>query len=128
MPNNEYVLRSDALKAVCENCSMHGSDGEPCSSRCEDYALVQKIPAADVEPVKHGYWVYKMRERNKCEFVSGFDHLGDWHTITVITHVKGPVPYCGLCGALAAESFLDHCPRCGAKMDTEPPKEEDNAD
>jgi len=86
--------------------------------------MIEEAPAADVEPVKHGYWVYKMRERNKCEFVSGFDHLGDWHTITVITHVKGPVPYCGLCGALAADSFLDYCSRCGAKMDAEPPKEE----
>lgn len=51
MPNNDYILRADALKAVCENCSMHGDEGEPCSSRCEDYALVLKIPAADVVPV-----------------------------------------------------------------------------
>lgn len=55
MPNNDYILRSDALKAVCENCSMHGDDGEPCSSRCEDYALVLKIPAADVEPKRR--WI-----------------------------------------------------------------------
>lgn len=50
MPNNDYILRSDALKAVCENCSMQGDEGKPCSSRCEDYAFVLKIPAADVEP------------------------------------------------------------------------------
>ena len=50
MPNNDYIPRGDALKAVCENCSMQGDGGKPCSSRCEDYALVLKIPAADVEP------------------------------------------------------------------------------
>lgn len=55
MPNNDCILRCDALKAVCENCSMHGDEGEPCSSRCEDYALVLKIPAADVEPKKR--WI-----------------------------------------------------------------------
>lgn len=87
---------------------------------------LSRIPAADVEPVRHGYWVYKMRERTKYEKVTGFDELGFIHTVTVQTHVKGPVPYCGLCDALAADSFMDHCPRCGAKMDTEPPKEEDN--
>ena len=55
MPNNDYILRSDALKAVCENCSMQGDEGQPCTSRCEDYALVLKIPAADVEPKRR--WI-----------------------------------------------------------------------
>lgn len=81
--------------------------------------IIEDAPAADAEPVRHGHWVYKMRERNKCENVTGFDELGFVHTITVNTHVKGPVPYCGLCNALAADSFLDYCPRCGAKMDGE---------
>lgn len=88
--------------------------------------IIEDAPAADVEPVRHGYWVYKMRERTKYENVTGFDELGFIHTVTVRTHVKGPVPYCGLCDALAADSFMDHCPRCGAKMDSEPPKEDEN--
>lgn len=114
MPNNDYIPRSDAISLIV--------NGNELIGRGWLIKELSTLPAADVEPVKHGYWVYKMRERNKCELVSGFDHLGDWHTITVITHVKGPVPYCGLCGALAADSFLDCCPRCGAKMDMEPQK------
>lgn len=124
MPNNDYILRGDAVSAFCGNCEateICGQLGEPC----EEVKRINAIPAADVEPVKHGYWVYKMRESTKYENVTGFDELGFIHTVTVQTHVKGPVPYCGLCDALAADSFMDHCPRCGAKMDAEPPKEED---
>lgn len=80
---------------------------------------VDAEPAADVEPVRHGHWVYKMRERIRYENVTGTDPLGETHTVTVKTHVRGPVPYCSLCDALAADSFLDYCPRCGAKMDGE---------
>lgn len=103
MPNEDYIKRSDAINAI------------PGEWKPE----IERIPAADVEPVRHGHWVYKMRERNKCENVTGFDELGFVHTVTVNTHVKGPVPYCGLCNALAADSFLDYCPKCGAKMDGE---------
>lgn len=80
---------------------------------------LREIPAADVEPVRHGYWVYKMRELIRYEDVTGTDPLGGVQTVNVKTHVRGPVPYCSLCNALAADSFLDYCPRCGAKMDGE---------
>lgn len=52
MPD-DYIKRSDALKAVCETCSEHGENGEPCDGHCGDYTLIQNIPAADVEPVVH---------------------------------------------------------------------------
>lgn len=116
MPNDDYILRSDAVSAFCMTCDgteVCGQLGEPC----DEVKRIMAIPAADVEPVRHGFWVYKMRERNKCETVTGFDALGIVHTITVNTHVKGYVPYCGLCNALSADSFLDYCPRCGAKND-----------
>lgn len=50
MPNNDYILRSKALKAVCETCSEHGEEGEPCAGHCGDYALIENIPAANAEP------------------------------------------------------------------------------
>lgn len=79
--------------------------------------IIEDSPAADVAPVKHGHWVYKMRELIRYEDVTGTDPLGGTQTVTVKTHVRGPVPYCSLCDALAADSFLDYCPRCGAKME-----------
>ena len=84
-----------------------------------DIMALCEMDTADVAPVKHGHWVYKMRERNRYENLTGTDPLGETHTVTVKTHVRGPVPYCSLCDALAADSFLDYCPRCGAKMDLE---------
>lgn len=81
--------------------------------------IIEDFPAADVAPVKHGHWVYKMRELIRYEDVTGTDPLGGTQTVTVKTHVRGPVPYCSLCDALAADSFLDYCPRCGAKMNEE---------
>ena len=79
--------------------------------------IIKDASAADVAPVRHGHWAYIIRERNKYEKVTGFDAMGFTHIVIVHTHVRGPVPYCSECGALAADSFLDYCPRCGARMD-----------
>lgn len=87
------------------------------------WALIERQPAADVAEVRHGHWVYKMRELIRYEDVTGTDPLGGIQTVTVKTHVRGAVPYCSLCDALAADSFLDYCPRCGAKMDGETKEE-----
>ena len=117
MPD-EYIKRGDALLEI-ESIPK----GNWSTKRFVD--AIEKVPAADVEPVRHGHWVYKMRERNKTEKVTGFDELGFNHTVIVNTHVKGKVPYCSECNALAADSFLDFCPHCGAKMDGEPKEEDD---
>lgn len=98
MPNNDYILRGNALKAVCENCSMHGDEGEPCSSRCEDYALVLKIPAADVELVRHGRWI----PINRSNPV--------WSQFGIKQHK------CSECGC-EEESARKRCPECGAKLE-----------
>lgn len=113
MPD-EYIKRSDAIQALreAEKRVQNGGFVNPCG-------VIENIPAADVAPVKHGHWVYKMREFIRYEDVTGTDPLGGTQTVTVKTHVRGAVPYCSLCDALAADSFLDYCPRCGAKMNEE---------
>ena len=128
MPNNDYILRSDALKAVCENCSMHGDEGKPCSSRCEDYALVLKIPAADVEPKrKTGRWVYKHRTQVHYHKETGEDVMtGEKRTVMVYDDLSGKYPHCPYCDALAADSFMDYCPHCGSQMLPELPEGENN--
>lgn len=48
MPNNDYILRSDAVSAFCGNCEgteVCGQLGEPC----EEVKRIKAIPAADVE-------------------------------------------------------------------------------
>ena len=104
MQNDEYILRSDALKAVCENCSMHGDEGEPCSSRCEDYALVLKIPAADVEPKrKSGRWI----------IAGAYD---DFYQC----------PECGEMWPIFSTIEWKCCPICECKIITNRPKGEDD--
>jgi hypothetical protein len=121
-------IDADLLKTILEErrneaTNLYGVLGGAVSGCIK---LLNQQPAADVAPVKHGHWVYKMRELIRYEDVTGTDPLGGTQTVAVKTHVRGPVPYCSLCDALAADSFLDYCPRCGAKMDAEPPEGEDD--
>lgn len=62
----------------------------------EVYGEMQRIPAADVQEVKHGEWIK--------EKPSAFVH---WH--------------CSVCGDCyyLDEPNAEYCPRCGAKMDGE---------
>ena len=77
------------------------------------------IPAVDAVPVVHGRWIYKERHRKSYRQYTGFDDAGETHTIMVLEESDGKEPYCSECGAQAAESFLDYCPNCGARMDGE---------
>ena len=49
MPNNDYILRSDAVSAFCGNCEVPDICrmlGKPC----KEVKQIKAIPAADVEP------------------------------------------------------------------------------
>ena len=94
MPEKEYIER-EALqnKAFGENhpTFYDGQDIADWYEKC-----INEIPAADVAPVRHGYWVKEKR-----------DVLIHWH-----------------CSACKECYYLDmpnaeYCPHCGAKMDEE---------
>ena len=49
MSNNDYILRGNAISAICGDCKateICGQLGEPC----EEVKQINAIPAADVEP------------------------------------------------------------------------------
>ena len=77
----DYIDREAVLMKLMQ-------DG--CSAK--NVQLITDIPAADVEPVRHGYWD---------------DSLG-WI-----------YPYCSVCGNshMSMRRILPYCPNCGAKMD-----------
>lgn len=119
MPNNDYILRSDALKAIrYENWREENRVPSIEELHLTEYQLlaeaINKIPAADVEPVRHRRWIpgdYVAVEHGECVTYPG-------EGIT-----------CSWCHYGFKRRFLwsrDYCPHCGAKMDAEPPKEEDN--
>lgn len=64
--------------------------------------LVEKIPTADVQEVRHGRWKYK--------------------TLDNFRKVECTCTHCGWSGVENYDSYVDisdfeYCPNCGAKMD-----------
>lgn len=84
--------------------------------RSDPVCIIEDAPAADVEPVRHGWWI------------PGDRFVYDGHGETV-RHPGGIT--CSQCRYSFAEKYLwsrSYCPHCGAKILPEPPKGEDNAD
>ena len=92
--SKEYIDRDAVLRAIL---------GQPPDAHYPGWYAdsIKEIPAADVAPVVHGYWV----------------------------EIKGMAPpeyhgkhKCSVCGEKALckkmhEVLSDYCPHCGAKMD-----------
>lgn len=127
MPNEDYIKRSDALKAIL-GVSIYDTIEELEGARTisentwadglyDAYKIVEEeVDAADVEPVRHGWWIPG----------DHFEYDGHGETVR---HPGGIT--CSQCRYNFAEKYLwsrSYCPHCGAKMDAEPPKEVDNGD
>lgn len=62
---DEYISREEAVKAFCEKCRGY-YDGH-CIHRVEcDVDVIQTVPSADVQPVKHGRWERRMTKIYAC--------------------------------------------------------------
>ena len=100
MPNNDYVKREDIFPAVTE-IAKEIVFGNQDDDKVVD--IINSIPAADVEPVRHGHFIG-----------TEFDGYADGN----------PVYYeweCSECGCVFEddEPNYRYCPNCGAKMDGE---------
>lgn len=93
MPNDDYILRSDALKATCENCTEH----YVCNGKCDDTDRLRKIPAADVEPKrKTGVWLEEEATDD-----------GNWRYICSV---------CGYADIQSRSAQVPYCWHCGSRM------------
>ena len=111
MPNNDYILRSDALFEL----HRFASAKDPAlmiAYRVDLCERIEKIPAADVEPKRGtGWWIpgdYVAIEHGECVTYPG-------EGIT-----------CSYCHYGFKSRFLwsrNYCPHCGSWMLPEPPKE-----
>lgn len=106
MPNNDYVKREDIFPAVTE-IAKEIVFGNQDDDKVVD--IINSIPAADVEPVRYGQWV-------KTAGMAPPEFAGSYHCSE-----------CGWHGRSRKEREYKRCPECGAKMDAEPPKGEDDA-
>ena len=82
----EYIEREAAYREICTDDTLSGYEKAYC---CE---IIKAIPAADVVPVRHGWWIYDHR----CEF-----------RCSVCGEFSNSKPYRGK---------ENYCPNCGAKM------------
>lgn len=134
MPNNDYILRSDAINALKVSAMLRNldsvEDGPAHRYKRAAERIIAGVPAADVEPKrKTGRRVYKHRTQGHIFKETGVDVMtGEKRTVLVYTNLSGKYPHCLYCDALAADSFMDYCPHCGAKMLPEPPKGEENVE
>ena len=100
MPTNDYINRSDALSLIV--------GGNELIGRGWLIKELATLPAADVEPVRHGRWIPINRTNPS------------WSQFGIAQHK------CSECGG---EEMIarKRCPECGAKMDAELPKGENDA-
>lgn len=95
----DYISRDELRKhlADCMTAEFFDSDMKKAVVGIDVY--VENMPAADVQPVKHGYWVEEEPRVLKCS----------------VCGERAPMNYLG-------QNCIDsrYCPWCGTKMDTEP--------
>lgn len=88
----EYIEREAALAAIN---ALRGPRAMP-------KICIEKIPAADVAPVRHGRWVCE----DSNAYVDNYrcNQCGE---------------YIHLCNEIYTQEKQNYCPNCGAKMDEE---------
>lgn len=91
----EYIEREKLMEKFCWHCEATACGDDECFYK----RVMYSIPAADVQPVKHGRW-----ELGK----GGNDFIGY------------PVYNCSVCGYCNEDLYrFLYCPNCGARMDGE---------
>lgn len=102
MPNNDYILRGDAVSAFCGNCEateVCRQLGEPC----EEVKQINAIPAAEVEGKRMpGVWLEQDETPNvssdkiyRCSVCGYADEQSP----------SAEVPYCWHCGSKMKKMF-----------------------
>ena len=79
------------------------------------YSIIRYLPPA--QPQRTGKWIKKHRHYGGFRSYTGFDAMGEQHTVTVDERTEYDDLYCSECGARSADNFLNFCPNCGAKME-----------
>ena len=103
-------LREEQCKKVCRIL-----DNVLANRPTERDSLIVAVRKAFAEP-KRGEWIKKHRHYGGFRSYTGFDAMGEQHTVTVDERTEYDDLYCSECGARSADNFLNFCQKCGAKM------------
>ena len=104
-----------------------------CCCEGENYAFVPvadviqalrqaEAQTGEVEPVVHGFWIYKRRLTGGFRIRKGL--LKNWESVKVLIDEREATmePFCSVCGThndSTNDQNMRYCPCCGAKMDGE---------
>lgn len=95
---DEYIRRGEALSEACKGCSID-FPCEPCEPKdCEIKARLQAIPAADVTPVRHGWWIPAQDYSDGNEDIE-CSSCGEWFKSLELCGRLGEPNYCPVCGS-----------------------------
>ena len=101
MAEKVYVEKRAALNAICKACDrQHPDDKENCPQKfagCMEFYNVFELPAADVEPVRHGHWIRPFPTTTKS--------------------YKYICSLCGMTNYFIGNAVGKSCSHCTAKMD-----------
>ena len=88
-----YLNKEKTIEAIRKYADIKHSNGEPIeyvNGILKSVSVISEQPSADVEEVKHGYWI----------------------------EAEGGLFYCCTnCGYIVDYQLTSYCPNCGAKMD-----------
>ena len=104
-----------------------------CCCEGENYAFVPvadviqamrqaEAQTGEVEPVVHGFWIYKRRRSGGFRIRKGL--LKNWESVKVLIDEREDTmePFCSVCGThndSTNDQNMRYCPHCWAKMDGE---------
>lgn len=98
----EYISREELRKHLkeCYEDKLFDADMRKVTFGIDVY--VENMPAADVQPVKHGRWItWDDSGFTKCSCCNSEYYISDLQVVG------------------DSEGFVDFCPNCGARMDGE---------
>ena len=137
---SDYISREAAVKIAQKYGLVNGSALGRHTGLADCIAIeIEGLPAADVEPVRHGRWIYSRKhlwykdkngEIDMWRLDIGF-HNGPECQVCHASFCEHCTPnfddeecdvghyYCSECKAEQFENHNTFCPNCGSKMDLE---------
>lgn len=95
---DDLISREETPKYIERQAALDALLWELCGTGYQSHGMraVERVPAADVKPVRHGRWIEK-------------------------PYLLGTSRFCSLCGSNYGmpHEVYNFCPNCGAKMDSE---------
>ena len=88
---DQYIERAKVTDALIDNTSIFGGELE------EAVNAICAIPAADVQPVRHGWWIMKDKHIYQC------NRCGNYLDIRGLNGGRGDANYCPNCGAAMSQ-------------------------